>query len=215
MIMEKIIPFIIWLITTILGKTWRFNVVSPPSVDLFDPGSPPKVYCFWHSSLLVISFLSRNTGKTAIVSPSKDGRMAAGVATRWGHGIIYGSSSRGGAQALRQSVKILREGRSLGITPDGPRGPREVVKPGAAQIAIVSKTPVVTIKVDTKNVWRLRSWDRFMIPHPFAKINIILSEPVDPVKIDLLNGMPDNNITNTGNDAQTVLTQLIQESLTL
>ncbi|MDR2577658.1 MAG: lysophospholipid acyltransferase family protein [Chitinispirillales bacterium] len=215
--MEKIAPFMIWLIGTMLGKTWRFNVVSPPSVDIFDPKSPPKVYCFWHSSLLIISYLFRNTGKTAIVSQSKDGRIAAGVAARWGHGVVFGSSSRGGAQALRQSVKAVREGRSLGITPDGPKGPREVVKPGAAQIAIVSKAPPVAIRVETKSAWRLRSWDRFLIPFPFAKINIILGGPIELPDVKLQEGAADNSGNSnggSGNDAVTVLTQLIQENLT-
>jgi lysophospholipid acyltransferase (LPLAT)-like uncharacterized protein len=226
--MEKIIQFLIWLLATAVGKTWRVKVISPPSVDIFDPGSPPKIYCFWHSALLVISYLCRNTGKAAIVSQSKDGRMAAGVAARWGHGAIFGSSSRGGAAALRQGVRALRAGRSLGITPDGPKGPREVVKPGAAQIAIVGKTPVVTIKIEAKSALRLKSWDRFMIPLPFAKVTMILSEPIGPLAGGSLDKSIDKStkkLTDTPADqpadngegdnggAQVILTKLIQESL--
>jgi lysophospholipid acyltransferase (LPLAT)-like uncharacterized protein len=177
---HRLIPFLIWLIVSVLGKTWRFRVVSPPSVDIFDAGAAPKVYCFWHANLLVVSYLFRNTGKAAVVSKSRDGLIAAGVAARWGHAAAMGSSHRGGAEALRAGVRALREGRSLGITPDGPKGPREVAKAGAAQIAILGKAPAVTIKVDTKSAWRLKSWDRFIIPYPFAKINVTLSEPIEP-----------------------------------
>ena len=206
--MEKLLPFFIWLLSTILGKTWRFRVVSPPSVDIFDAGAAPKIYCFWHSNLLVVSYLFRRTGKTAIVSQSRDGRLAAGVAKRWGHGIIFGSSARGGASALRQSLRAIREGRSIGITPDGPKGPKEVAKPGAAQIAIAGKTPAVAIRVSTKSAWRLTSWDGFLIPHPFAKITVTLSEPIEPPSVKGGDHINSDDISAT-------LTGLIQENLTL
>jgi lysophospholipid acyltransferase (LPLAT)-like uncharacterized protein len=151
-------------------------------VDIFDAGAAPKIYCFWHASLLVVSYLFRNTGKVAVVSKSRDGMIAAGVAARWGHGVVFGSSHRGGVGVLREGVRALRERRSLGITPDGPKGPRETAKPGAAQIALLSGAPVVTIKVDAKRAWRLKSWDRFMIPYPFAKINVTLSGPIEPLE---------------------------------
>ena len=208
--MEKLTSILIWLLTSILGKTWRFKVVSPPSVRVFDANAEPKIYCFWHSTLLVVSYLFRNTGKTAIVSPSKDGRIAADVARRWGHGIIFGSSSQGGAAALRQSIRAVRDGQSLGITPDGPKGPRELAKPGAAQIAIVGKTPLVTIKISAKSAWRLKSWDRFMIPKPFAKITAILSEPIEPPI-----HKSTRDVDNGNDDALTILTNSIQENLTL
>jgi lysophospholipid acyltransferase (LPLAT)-like uncharacterized protein len=216
--MEKLISILIWLISTILGKTWRFNVVSPPGVDIFDAGAEPKIYCFWHSTLLVVAYLFRNTGKTAIVSRSKDGRIAADVARRWGHGIAVGSSARGGAVALRQSLRAIRGGRSLGITPDGPKGPREVVKPGAAQIAIASGTPAVTIRIYAKHAWRLKSWDRFMIPWPFAKITVILSEPIVPEAGNLGGRLTEKSTDggSGGDDAAlAALTQQIQEKLAL
>jgi lysophospholipid acyltransferase (LPLAT)-like uncharacterized protein len=212
--MMKLIPILIYLICGILGKTWRFNVVSPASVNIFDPKAAPKIYCFWHSTLLVISYLFGNTGKAAIVSRSKDGRIAAEVAKRWGHEAIFGSSARGGADAMRQSVRSIKAGRSLGITPDGPKGPVNVAKPGAAQIAIVSKAPLVTIKAETERAWRLKSWDRFMIPKPFAKINITLSEPIYPpscIKAADDDSSADKASGNTG--IQAFLTKQIQDNL--
>ena len=171
---------IIWLIGSLLGMTWRVKVIAPPSVEPFNSAAAPKVYCFWHSTLFVLSFVFRHTNKTAIVSLSKDGRRAAQIARKWGHSIIFGSSGRGGMAALRQSIKTIQEGRSIVITPDGPRGPREVAKQGATQISLLSNTPLVTIKVDAKRAWRLNSWDRFLIPCPFTKITITFSEPIDP-----------------------------------
>jgi len=205
--LPKLVPFLIWLAVSILGRTWRFKVVSPPTVDIFDARAvPPKIYCFWHSTLLVVSYLFRKTGKTAIISKSKDGLIAAGVAARLGHEVIYGSSHRGGVEALRDGVRALRAGQSLGITPDGPKGPREVAKAGAAQIAILSGAPVVTIKIDTKSTWRLKSWDRFVIPYPFAKINVVLSEPIEPFE--------GSETGKDGNGRHTAMTKIIQDSLT-
>ncbi|MDR0307742.1 MAG: lysophospholipid acyltransferase family protein [Chitinispirillales bacterium] len=176
----KFTSTLIWLIGSIIGITWRVKVIAPQSIEPFNPNSPPRIYCFWHSTLLILAFVFRRTNKTAIVSSSKDGRMAADVAKKWGHSIIFGSSARGGMAALRQSIKTISEGRSIVITPDGPRGPREIVKQGAAQISLVSKTPLVTITVDAKGAWRLKSWDKFLIPYPFTKITITLSEPIEP-----------------------------------
>lgn len=198
----KLVPFLIWLLVSILGKTWRFDVVSPKTVDIFDAKAAPKIYCFWHSTLLVVSYLFRRTGKTAIVSRSRDGLIAAGVAKRLGHEVVYGSSRRGGAEALRGSIRALRAGRSLGITPDGPKGPPEKAKAGAAQIAILSGAPAVTIKIDTKSAWRLKSWDRFIIPYPFAKISVVLSEPIEPFESERAGGR------------HIAMTKIIQDNLT-
>jgi lysophospholipid acyltransferase (LPLAT)-like uncharacterized protein len=210
----KVIPFLIWLMVSVLGRTWRFNVVSPPGVDIFDAGASPKIYCFWHSALLVVSYLFRHTGKAAIVSKSRDGLIAAGVAARLGHAAVYGSSRRGGAGALRDGVRALRAGRSLGITPDGPKGPPEAVKAGAAQIAIMSGAPVVTIKVNTKSAWRLKSWDRFMIPYPFAKIDVVLSEPIEPFEGEAGNAARVDTVNSAGGGRHTAMTKVIQDKLT-
>ena len=205
---KKLTPLLIWFISSIIGKTWRVKVIMPPAVDIFNPRGTPSIYCFWHSTLLVTAYVFRRTNKSAIVSSSRDGRLAADIAGRWGHSIIFGSSNRGGTAALRQSIKTLREGGSIAITPDGPKGPKEVAKPGAAQISLVSKCPLVTIRIKTDRAWQLKSWDRFLIPKPFAKITITLSEPVDPAS---LTDNSDNE--NDDNNRGTALTKLIEENL--
>jgi lysophospholipid acyltransferase (LPLAT)-like uncharacterized protein len=201
--LKKLTPLLIWLTGTLLGKTWRVKVIMPSGVDIFDPKSTPSIYCLWHSTLLVVAYVFRRTGKSVIVSSSRDGRLAADIAGRWGHSIIFGSSHKGGIAALRQSIKILKEGRSIGITPDGPKGPIEKAKGGAAQIALVSKRPLVAIRVKSDRAWRLKSWDKFLIPKPFAKLTITLSEPISPAA-----SAYDNNNENR----QAELTKLLEES---
>ncbi|NLE00236.1 MAG: DUF374 domain-containing protein [Fibrobacter sp.] len=115
-----------------------------------------------------------------MVSSSKDGIRAASVARMWHHDIIHGSSSHGGSSALRQCLRYISNKKSIGITPDGPRGPREIVKPGVAQIAFMSKAPVIALSIKLAHLWRLNSWDRFIIPKPFARLQLIASEPILP-----------------------------------
>jgi lysophospholipid acyltransferase (LPLAT)-like uncharacterized protein len=168
----------IWAIGTLLGKTWRFRVktseFSNPSVE----NGTARIFCFWHSHLLPIAYLFRCTGKTAVISQSKDGKRAAAVAKLWKHEVVFGSSSHGGAYALRQCLRILNSQKSIAVTPDGPRGPREKVKPGVSQLALISKAPAITISALPARAWYLNSWDRFMIPKPFTKIDIVVGEPL-------------------------------------
>jgi hypothetical protein len=172
------ISLLIWAIGSLLGKTWRVSITFQPPFDPLVETSAARIYCLWHSHLLPISYILRDTGKTAIVSSSKDGVRAAQVAKMWKHGIIHGSSSKGGSTALRQSLRYLSDNKSIAITPDGPRGPKEVVKAGVAQIASLSGAPVITLKIKALNSWQLNSWDRFIIPKPFSKIHFTASEPI-------------------------------------
>ncbi len=174
------ISLAIWVIGSLLGKTWRPQIVASDFCNpLYEKGFP-RIFCFWHSNLLPITYFFRNTGKTAVVSQSKDGVRAAAVANLWKTDIIFGSSSRGGLSALRQCLRVLRLNRSVAITPDGPRGPREVVKAGVAQLALSSQAPVITISALPQNAWYLNSWDKFMIPKPFTRIKVLMSEQILP-----------------------------------
>jgi len=201
--LKYLLPTFVWLLGSLIGKTWRVKVIMPPSVNIYDPRGTPSIYTLWHSTLFVVAYVFRNTGKSVIVSSSKDGRNAADIAQRWGHSIIFGSSHRGGMAALRQSLKVLRDGRSIGITPDGPKGPKETAKPGAAQIALVSKCPLVTISVKADRAWRLNSWDKFLLPKPFAKITVTLGEPIYPAA---------SENDNDNESAQATLTKMLEES---
>lgn len=168
------------IIGEILGRTWRFSMTGCGDCDPFHDNGKGRIYAFWHASLLPLAFYFRNTSKTAMISESRDGRRAAAVALRWGHAVIQGSSSHGGAPALRSCVRALQSGSNIVITPDGPRGPREIVKRGVAQIALLSGAPVIPVSVAAGNALRLHSWDRMVIPLPFSKVVIHIGEPLNP-----------------------------------
>lgn len=186
------VSFSIWAIGSLLGHTWRINEQNDSSVDLFNDKGKGCIYCFWHSNLLTLAYFYRNTGKIAVVSGSNDGVRAAAVASHWNHRIIFGSSSRGGASALRQCARALSKKENMVITPDGPRGPKETVKPGVAQISIMSGAPVVCMKAVPQKYWRLKSWDGFFIPKPFTRLKIHLSSQIIPSSKDLSEGAVEN-----------------------
>lgn len=115
--------------------------------------------------------LHRDMGMVAMASQSRDGEIVAGVLRRFGYGVVRGSSSRGGQAALMDCLLALREGRRPTLAVDGPRGPAGSVKPGAERLALAEGLPVVYGRVRARG-WRVRSWDRFLIPWPFATVEI-------------------------------------------
>jgi lysophospholipid acyltransferase (LPLAT)-like uncharacterized protein len=174
------VSFCIWAIASILGKTWR------PRAEGFSPGRPytdlghGNIYVLWHSSLLTLAYLFRTSHPTVLVSNSKDGIRAAAVAAQWNFEIAFGSSSHDGFSAFRKCLKAINDSKNAVITPDGPRGPKETVKAGAAYLAKLTNAPVIPLSAIPDNYWRLKSWDRLIIPKPFSKITIHAGKTVFP-----------------------------------
>jgi lysophospholipid acyltransferase (LPLAT)-like uncharacterized protein len=193
----------ILLAGTILGKTWSYHVTGTKIIDPFRDKDKGVIFCFWHCYILILSYVFRNIGVKAVVSSSKDGDRVTAVAQRWNHDTIRGSSSLHGMAVLRQCVRELRRRQNIVLIPDGPRGPREIVKPGIAQIAFLANAPVFPVIAIPEKFWRLNSWDRFMIPKPFSKIELRIDEPVLPS----LFANTDNPISN--------FTECLQRKLTL
>jgi lysophospholipid acyltransferase (LPLAT)-like uncharacterized protein len=175
---SRLVGTVIWALSSLIGLTWRVSLSGHASLSPASKSNAGRIFAFWHSNLLPLTFIFRNCHVNAIVSRSRDGILAAYVAEKWGHAIISGSSHRGGSVALRQSLKVLKENGTVAITPDGPRGPKEIVKAGASQLAVMSGAPVIVLSVHPDRAWRLKSWDRFMIPKPFSKVTVHVSEPL-------------------------------------
>ena len=112
------------------------------------------------------------------VSRSRDGELIARVLERLGFVTARGSSSRGGGEGALEMVARAGEGRMLGITPDGPRGPAERVKPGLAWLASRTGRPVLPLATASDRTWVLGSWDGFRVPMPFARVWVRVGGPV-------------------------------------
>lgn len=135
------------------------------------------LFVFWHQQLLPLVHYHRGEGIVVLVSEHADGEYITRVIRRHGFGVARGSSTRGGSQGLRELVRAARAGHDLAVTPDGPRGPAGVFKPGALVAARLTGLPVVPVAVSASAAWHAESWDRFLIPKPLARIGIAYGEP--------------------------------------
>jgi lysophospholipid acyltransferase (LPLAT)-like uncharacterized protein len=160
-----------------LALTWRFRIVNAESFTGCRANSQPFIFAFWHGQLLPLLWVHRNDGVRVVISSHRDGEIVAQVASRLGHRLIRGSSSRGAARALLGIVRELEGGAEVAVTPDGPRGPARKFAGGALVAAQRTGAPIIGIGVSASRAWRLRSWDRFMIPKPFARVTVVYTEP--------------------------------------
>src|SRR5262245_38518507 len=137
----------------------------------------------WHENLLLGGWaVGRFPGMVTLASASEDGEIAAGCAAGFGMEIIRGSSSQGGAEALKRIMGLAqrRIGFRLAITPDGPRGPRRTVKSGVVYVASRCRLPILCLGVACEDAWLLGSWDRMVVPKPFRRVQLYMTAPVFP-----------------------------------
>jgi lysophospholipid acyltransferase (LPLAT)-like uncharacterized protein len=166
------------LLLWILALTWRFRLKGRQAVDDLRAAGTPIIFLFWHSRILPLAHLHRNEGAVVLISEHGDGELITRLIERRGFRAARGSSTRGGARGLRQLLTALKGGADLAITPDGPRGPRRTLKDGVLVAARLSQAPVVPVGVGTRHGWRLSSWDRFLIPRPFATVEVHYGKPM-------------------------------------
>jgi len=134
----------------------------------------------WHEVLALAAWHYRDTGYHTLTSYSFDGELAARVARRLGIEAVRGSSSRGGLAALAQLERALELAKGVGLTVDGPRGPRHQVKVGIAMLAAKTGIPIVPCSFAASRSWRLNSWDRFIVPKPFGRVICAYGPPIAP-----------------------------------
>ena len=163
------------------ARTLRLRVEDPHDVVGF-VRKQPVIFAIWHNRLLMLprvfdpSFPTRQS--YGLISASRDGDFIANWIERSGYGTIRGSSSRKGVIALRQLMDTLAADGNVLFTPDGPRGPVYEVSQGVIFLAQKSGAPIVPIHMEYSSCWRLKSWDRFVVPRPFATLRAIFGEPI-------------------------------------
>ena len=162
-----------------LHATSRFTTEGSEHWTPLREAGRPWVFIIWHGTMLSPIWRHRGEGVIALVSEHRDGEYITRVLDRLGYGTARGSSTRGGTKGLRGLLRAARSGRTLAVTPDGPRGPAERMKPGALVAAQRGGMPLVPVGVGISRAWRLNSWDRFAIPKPFARIHMVYGEPIE------------------------------------
>ena len=160
-----------------LCKTLHVSYKNKKVIDDLRKKKQNYVLAFWHGTMLLPWFLHRNDGFAALTSKSKDGDLLAKQLKHWGYKVVRGSSSKGGDVALGIMIDHAKNGYSIAITPDGPRGPEHKFKAGAVITAKKSGIPIVLVGAGIKSKKRLKSWDKFQVPNPFSSIKVIYSDP--------------------------------------
>lgn len=174
---RRLLVAIGWMMLRLLGRTWRVRVHGREWLLARPDDAPRVVLLLWHGQLLPLLWVHRQrTG--VIISEHADGEVIARVVASFGFVPVRGSSSRGGARALLEAARTLTAGSDIAITPDGPRGPRHSFAPGALMLAHRTGAALVPLVAHADRVWRVRSWDRFEIPKPFARVTVLYDEPV-------------------------------------
>lgn len=161
----------------LLAATWRYRVRGWEHVTTARSSGRPVIYVLWHSRILPLLYHRRHEGMALLISRHRDGGYLAELSERWGYRVVRGSSQRGGDVGLLGLVRHLRRGGEVALTPDGPRGPAERMKPGALAAAQHANALVIAAGARTSSAWWIRSWDRFCLPRPFAAVDIEYSPP--------------------------------------
>ncbi|MEG8945993.1 lysophospholipid acyltransferase family protein [Rosettibacter firmus] len=177
-VLRKIGFYIADIAVNILLKTCKIKIHKREIINDLILRKQNFIVAFWHGYMMIGWYLHRNLNCAALVSRSKDGELLAHVLKKWGYKVIRGSSHIGGNEAMENIVELLKQKNNLVITPDGPTGPIYKMKAGAVVAAKKTQVPLILTGICSNKKINLKSWDKFEIPLPFSKINVLYSEPI-------------------------------------
>jgi lysophospholipid acyltransferase (LPLAT)-like uncharacterized protein len=149
----------------------------------------PIIFACWHGELLMLPYLYTHYRKTphakVLISSHFDGALISKTIQYFGLGTIAGSTNRNAVRVLIEAIKTIKEGYDIGITPDGPKGPRHEVADGIIVMAQKTGAKIVLVEIKPTKFWRLRSWDKFTIPKPFGTLHYYASAMLDVSEMGL------------------------------
>lgn len=179
-VVNRVTPGLAAGIVRLLGTTLRVRIGGLEAIAPLWAGGHPLIYAVWHGRILMMPWLNAWLRRTrgarpvcVLASRSRDGELVARYVRRFGLDVVRGSSSRGGAHAVRALVATLRAGEDVALVPDGPRGPRHHLGPGVIALAATTGAPVVPLAFAARPARRLRTWDELLIPLPFARCAVV------------------------------------------
>ena len=172
-------------IVKFLGVTLRIRAVGVDGLAPLWTAGRPLIYAVWHGRIVMMPWLhvwlrrTRGARPVAVLaSRSRGGEIVSRYVARFGLATVRGSSSRGGAGALRQLVASVRAGEDVAVIPDGPRGPRRQLQPGVVTLAALTGAPIVPLAFAARPARRLASWDEQLVPLPFSRSVVVFGEPI-------------------------------------
>lgn len=163
-------------IIRLLGATIRLTVRDPEQT-FGAHYKPPIIFVLWHNRLLCVPVITPRMVRattSVLISQSRDGAYVSALVEAFGFQSVRGSSSKGGPRALRQLAQELERGRSIAMTPDGPRGPKYQIQNGVIWLAATTKAPVVPVSLNVRGHWQLKGWDRTQVPKPFSCAELVI-----------------------------------------
>ena len=207
MILAKILSYISWAVLSIWSRSLNIRLVNRNIHERLSAEGKSVIYAFWHDSVFLLPFTHRNFEVVIMVSESRDGEIAAVLLSRFGFSVVRGSSKRKGNRALISLIAILRQGKSVAIAVDGPRGPRHRAKEGAIFLAGKLQLPIIPAATWSKRCWTLKkSWDKLVIPVPFTEGVVKYGQPI------MVHGTSKEEIELKRRELETVLCSLKQDA---
>jgi lysophospholipid acyltransferase (LPLAT)-like uncharacterized protein len=185
-VVARLLPAVAAAAMSALGTTLSMRASGVDALRPLWQARRPLIYAVWHGRILIVPWLNarlrRHEGARRVrvlASHSRDGELMAEFARRFGLDVVRGSSSRGGPEALRELARALRAGEDVAIVPDGPRGPARRLQAGIVALAATTGAPIVPVGVAARPARRLGSWDRFMVPAPFARCAVVFGDALE------------------------------------
>ncbi len=179
-----LVPFLGSLIIRFLYFTNKKNFHTPDKIT-----EEAIIFACWHGELLMLPYLYKHYRKKphakVLISPHFDGELISKTIKYFGLGTLAGSSDKNPARVLIQAIKTIKEGYDIGITPDGPKGPRHEVADGIIVMAQKTKAKIVLVEIKPTKFWQLNSWDKFVIPKPFGILNYYATSEIDVSEMKL------------------------------
>lgn len=168
-----------YFLIRIVGSTTRITVEGKHNLDEIRAAGRLPIYAVWHDRIFLGTYFLRDSHAVYLTSQSFDGEYIARFLQRFGYGVVRGSSTRGGGRGLVEMVRGMRRGLEMGLTVDGPKGPRYQVKPGVLMLAKKTGNPILPFTVSAQHYWTVSSWDRLQIPRPFTRAKLIFGRAIE------------------------------------
>lgn len=173
-VLSYLLAFYIRLVMVTNRKEFH---IHPASAGLMR-GEGNAIFAFWHGRMMLLPAINPPRKMHVLISDHRDGRLISQVIGHFGQDTIVGSTSKGGTDAVRNIVRLLKKGDNVSITPDGPRGPNQQATIGIATVARLARKPVMPVTFCASKHKCMRSWDKFMVAKPFGRIVFCIGEPI-------------------------------------
>ena len=178
-LIQNILGFFAFLYIRVVSLTSSIHFENESIPKKFWNDDKPFILAFWHSQLMMIGFSwKKNKNVNILASGHSDGRFGAIVGKYFNLNNIQ-TSKKNKSISLKTIFKLLKDNNYIGITPDGPRGPKEIVSEGIIKIAKTSKIPIIPIGFWSSKNFKLKSWDSFLITLPFSKCSFVWNKPLE------------------------------------